>query len=96
MRILEEILFFKATYNTKRNKRIHLSFASWILAEERGHEIDLIFTGLDHLWEVRQSRSLFLPQESNWQKISELFVFVLYVALKKRISSKIRILSCSI
>ena len=43
---------------------------------------------------IRQSCALFLPQESNWQKISELFVFVLYVALKKRISSKVRILSC--
>ena len=38
MRIFEEILFFKATYNTKINKTIHLSFASWILAEGRVHE----------------------------------------------------------
>ena len=47
---------------------------------------------------LRQSCVLFLPQNSNWQKINDLFVclfvFVLYVALKKRISSKIRILSC--
>ena len=30
-RIFEEILFFKATYNTKT---IHWSFASWMTAEE--------------------------------------------------------------
>ena len=41
-----------------------------------------------------RSCALFLPQESNWQKISELFLFVLCVALKKRISSKMWILSC--
>ena len=35
------------------------------------------------------SCALFLPQESNRQKISELFVFMSYVALKERISSKI-------
>ena len=29
-------------------------------------------------------------QELKWQKISKLFVYVFYVALKKRISSKIR------
>ena len=35
-------------------------------------------------------QALFLPQASSWEKISQLFVFVLYVALRKRISSKIR------
>ena len=39
------------------------------------------------------SHALFLLQESNWQKISELFVFVLYVVLKKKISLKVPILS---
>ena len=39
-----------------------------------------------------RKNALFFPQASNWQNISELFVFVLYVAWKKRISSKIRAL----
>ena len=34
-------------------------------------------------------RKRILPHASSWQKLSE-FVFVLYVALKKRISAKIR------
>ena len=54
-----------------QKQTIYLFFASWILAEGRVHENDVL-------------------KESNWQKISELFVFMLYVALKKRISSKIR------
>ena len=40
-----------------------------------------------------ESRTPFLLQESNRQKTSKLFVFVLNVALKKRVSSKIRILT---
>ena len=39
MRIVEEILFFKASYDTKTN---HLFFASWILAEGREHETDVL------------------------------------------------------
>ena len=39
MRICEEILFFKATYNTKTNKQF--ASAGWILAEGRGRETDL-------------------------------------------------------
>ena len=39
MRIFEEILYFKATYSTKTNKTIRLSFASLILAGGRGHEM---------------------------------------------------------
>ena len=42
---------------------------------------------------VRQSRAFFLPQESTWQKMSELFIFVLYTALKKWVSSKNRAFS---
>ena len=40
-----------------------------------------------------QSRAHFLSQESTWRQISDLFVFVLFVALKKKIPSKISILS---
>ena len=39
MQIFEEILFFKP--RTRQKQTIHLSFASWILAEGRGHETDL-------------------------------------------------------
>ena len=81
MQIFEEILFCKAMYNTKT---IHLSFSSWILAEGREHETDLFVVG-----GRGQSHALFLLQESSWQKISELFVFLLCVALKYRIFSKI-------
>ena len=38
MRFFEEILSFKAMYNTKK-QTIHLFFTSWILAEGRGQEI---------------------------------------------------------
>ena len=41
MRIFEEILFFKATYNSKTNKQITYSFAGLILAEREGHETDV-------------------------------------------------------
>ena len=44
MRIFGENLVFKATYDTKqtnKQKTVHLSFASWILAEGREHETDL-------------------------------------------------------
>ena len=41
-----------------------------------------------------KSHALFLLQESKWQTIGESFVFVLHVALKHRISSKICILPC--
>ena len=59
--IFVEILFFKATYDTKT-----------INSFEEGRE--------------HKTACLFLLQTFNWQKIRELFVIVLYAALKKRIS----------
>ena len=42
MQISLEIIFFKATYNTK-TKTSRLSFTSWILVEGIGHETDVLF-----------------------------------------------------
>ena len=45
VRIFGENLVFKATYDTKqtnKQKTVHLSFASWILAEGREHESDVL------------------------------------------------------
>ena len=47
-----------------------------------------------HFTCLRQSRAHIRLEEPNWQQQSDLFVFVLFVALKKRIPSKIGTVSC--
>ena len=46
------------------------------------------------LYFVRQSRAHILLEEPNWQQLNDLFVFGFSVALKKRVASKVCILSC--
>ena len=89
LQIFEEILLFQAMYSIKQT--IHLPFASWLLVEGRGHKTALAQTDWQTLISgpnLGQSCALFLPQATSWQKVSELFVFMLYVAWGKRISSK--------
>ena len=47
-----------------------------------------------HFWSIFWSHAYNIPEEPNWQQLWFLFVFVLFVALNKRILYKICILSC--
>ena len=71
---------FKATNNAKTNKSLNFVSPVGFLQKE----VD-----------TRRSRSHAhcLLQESNWRQISDLFVLVFFVAVKKRIFSKVPILT---
>ena len=77
-RIFEGILFLEAISNTKTNKSL----------------ICCQLGSCRRKWVETESRAQFFLREPNWQHISDLFVFVLFVALKTTIPSEIRILSC--
>ena len=89
MQIFEEILFSKATNNAKANKS--LIYCQLGFCRKKCTRDPRLAGGSVH---DTQSRTHFLQQELKWQRINELFVFVLFVALKKRIPSKMCILSC--
>ena len=91
MQIFEEILFFKATNNTKTN----LAAADGVLSE--GCAPEAAAGGVlpkECVHKTGQSLAHILLEEPNRPAAAKLLVFVLFVALKKRIPSKICWLSC--
>ena len=79
MRVFEEILFAKTTYNTKTNKEsVHLSFSGSAALDASGR---------------KRAQAIFLLLASNWRKTSELIGFLLYVALIKGFLKNLHILS---
>ena len=52
MRIFEELLFFKGTYNTKANKQISYLLPVGFLSKRRGHETEYFSSQLDLLTTV--------------------------------------------
>ena len=77
-RIFEEILFFKATKNTKTNESLTFLSLMGFLQKEM----------------ERRKKTSFCKIPASDRKITIHIVFVLFVALKKTIASKIRNLSC--
>ena len=94
MLIFEEIVFFKAMNNTKTNKSLsrQLDFAEGS-ARDNTKNKQITFLSVAS-WIQAEGTSSFCKNPTGDRKISDLFVFVLFVALKKIISPKNRILSC--
>ena len=84
MQFFEGIFFFKATNNTKTNKSLSCC--------QLGASIFFFFFSVIFF----QNAGSQLCFRFFLQRLSYFFVFVLFVALKKRIPSKICILSCFI
>ena len=80
VQIFKGNFFFKATNKTKTDS---LADVDWVLPEGCVHETDM------QVW-----RAHILLEEPNRRQLSCPFVFVLFVTLKKRIPSKMCVLSC--